>query len=248
MSKFPALKKHLGFSAAVLVYFKLKTKKLDATKVKNLSHPFKMRDNPFDYATFEEVILKETYNIPLDFSPKKIIDCGGNIGLTACYFATKFPQANIITIEPDTDNFTVLSENIARYTNITAVKAGVWNKQTNLKITNASAGNNSFIVEEKKSPDGDTIEAVSIPSLMEQFGWDHIDIVKMDIEGAEKEVFSEGFEGWLPKTKVVIIELHDFIKQGCSKAVFHAFGQFNFSFNIKGENIIFTNLSFGNRH
>ena len=76
--------------------------------------------------------------------------------------------------------------------------------------------------------------------------WNYIDILKLDIEGSEKEVFSAGFENWMPKTKVIIIELHDAMKPGCSRAVFAAVNKYNFSFNIKGENIIFTNLSFEN--
>ena len=68
----------------------------------------------------------------------------------------------------------------------------------------------------------------------------------LDIEGSEKEVFSTDFENWLPKTKVIVIELHDAMKTGCSRAVFAAVNKYNFSFNFKGENIIFTNLSFEN--
>jgi FkbM family methyltransferase len=246
MSRFSTLKKHLGFKAALAVYSKLKTKKLEGIKVNNLQHPFKMRNNPYDYATFEEVILQQTYNVPLNFLPQNIIDGGGNIGLTACYFATKYPGANIVSVEPDDDNFNVLSDNIKHYSNISAIKAGIWNKSAHLKITNTTAGNNAFTIEETDTPGAETLEAFSITAIMEKMKWSCIDILKLDIEGSEKEVFSAGFENWIPKTKVIIIELHDAMKPGCSRAVFAAVNKYNFSFNIKGENIIFTNLSFEN--
>ena len=79
---------------------------------------------------------------------------------------------------------------------------------------------------------------------MQQFNMPHIDVLKLDIEGSEKEVFEENFEKWLPLTKVLIIELHDEMKKGCSRAVFNAMNKFDFSFDTKGENIIFTNNAF----
>jgi hypothetical protein len=72
----------------------------------------------------------------------------------------------------------------------------------------------------------------------------HIDILKLDIEGSEKEVFETGYEHWLPKINILIIELHDKMKKGCSRAVFNAISKYDFSFDIKGENIIFTNNAF----
>ena len=72
----------------------------------------------------------------------------------------------------------------------------------------------------------------------------HIDVLKLDIEGSEKEVFEEGYENWLPKTKLLLVELHDKMKKGCSRSVLNAVNKYDFSFDIKGENIIFTNNSF----
>lgn len=244
MSRFYTLRKHLGLSAAIAMYRKLKSGRPVDIKVNRLLHPFSMRNNPYDFATFEEVILNETYSIALDFTPASIIDGGGNIGLTACYFATKYPGAKVVTIEPDTDNFNILQSNIKPYASIEAIKAGVWNRDTHLKISNADAGNNAFTVEETDQSEEGTIAAVSISSVMQRMGWNTIDVLKLDIEGAEKEVFSGDVDNWLPKTKVLIIELHDMVKPGCSKAVFRAINPYNFSFNIKGENIIFTNLDF----
>ena len=69
-----------------------------------------------------------------------------------------------------------------------------------------------------------------------------IDILKIDIEGAEKEVFSDNIDGWLKKTKLVIIELHEESKPGCINAVETAMRKYNFQlFLEKGENLIYLN-------
>lgn len=244
MSRFKNLQKQLGFFKAVSFYRKLKSGHLSNLQTGNLAHPFGMRNNPFDYATFEEVILKEAYNIPLGFKPEYIIDGGGNIGLTACFFATKYPGATIVTVEPDSGNYNLLQSNSKPYSNIHPLNCGIWKNNAHLKIENTNAGNDAFTVTEADEAGNGTIKAVTISSLMEQFGMPHIDVLKLDIEGSEKEVFEENFEKWLPETKVLIIELHDGMKRGSSRSVFNAVNKYDFSFSMKGENIIFTNNAF----
>ncbi len=244
MSRFKKLQKQLGFFKAISFYRKVKSGNLSNLQTGNLAQPFNLRNNPFDYATFEEVILNEAYNIPLSFTPKYIIDGGGNIGLTACFFATKFPKATIVTIEPDTENYKLLQLNCKQYHNIHTLQCGIWKHDTHLKIENTHVGNNAFTVTETNEAGTDTIKALTVFSVMEQSNMPHIDVLKLDIEGSEKEVFEENFEKWLPLTKVLIIELHDEMKKGCSRAVFNAVSKYDFSFDTKGENIIFTNNAF----
>ena len=244
MSRFTNLKKQLGFWKAISLYRKIKSGNLSNLQTDNLAQPFNLRNNPFDYATFEEVILKEAYNIPLGFAPKYIIDGGGNIGLTACFLATKFPGATIVTVEPDTENYQLLQLNCKPYANIHTLQCGIWKNDTHLKIENTHVGNNAFTVTETNEVGADTIKALTVLSVMKQFNLPHIDVLKLDIEGSEKELFEENFETWLPKTKVLIIELHDEMKKGCSRAVFNAVNKYDFSFDTKGENIIFTNNAF----
>ncbi len=210
----------------------------------DLARPFALRNNPYDYATFEEVLLNKTYNISLNFAPKYIIDGGGNIGLTACFFATKYNRAIIVSVEPDSENFKILQSNCHQYPNIKMLQNGIWKKNINLKIADSHVGNNAFTVVETDFETPDTLKAVTIQHIMELYDMPYIDILKLDIEGSEKEVFEENFETWLPKTKVLIIELHDEMKKGCSRAVFNAVNKYDFSFDIKGENIIFTSNTF----
>lgn len=244
MSRFGNLRKHLGFLSAVSVYYKLKKGNPSNLKTENLAHPFSIRNNPYDYATFEEVVLNEGYDISMPFTPTYIVDGGGNIGLTACFFASKYPDSTIVSIEPDRENFILLESNCKPYSNIHPLQCGIWKNDTHLKIENTSAGNNAFTVTETGDTDGNTIQAVTVLSVMEKFAMPRIDILKLDIEGSEKEVFDGNVEHWLPKTRVLIIELHDKMKKGCSRAVFRAIDKYDFSFDIKGENIIFTNNAF----
>lgn len=243
MSRFNTLLRHLSFPEALSIYLKVKRHQQEGLRISSLKQPFTLRDNPYDYATFEEVLVRQTYQINLGFSPARIIDGGGNIGLTAAYFASRYPAAQIVTVEPDPNNFELLKKNTAAYPNVTALNTGLWGSSASLVVRDLGLGDNGFIVKEVEASTPGSIKALSIGDIMLQQQWDSIDLLKLDVEGAEKEIFSSNTESWLPKTKVLVIELHDEMKKGASRAVFAALNQYDFSFSTAGENVIFRNLA-----
>lgn len=243
MSRFSNLKKHLSFREAISIYLKIKKGNYDSFRLKKLQHPFSMRKNPYDYATFEEVLLREDYNIDFGFEPRTIIDGGANIGLTSVFFANKFPNANIVAVEPEKENFQMLQKNTNSYSNISLLNAGIWDHNTFLSVVDEGKGNNAFTVKEVPVNTENAIKALSVYEIMKQQDWSTIDILKLDIEGTEKNIFEKNYESWLPFVRVLIVELHDRMIEGSSEAVFNTISKYNFSKEIKGENHIFFNLS-----
>ncbi len=242
MSRFSVLSKHLPFFEACDIYQQLKRKELICARLRSYEHPLFFRNNPYDFVTFCEVTLSETYHCALptaDF----IIDGGGNIGLTAAYFAREYPDALIATVEPEGNNFELLKKNTASSRMIRPLFGGIWNKETNLQIVDNGSGNNAFTVTELDAPATDSIKAYTIPEIMALHERSTIDIVKLDIEGAEKVVFASGYENWLPRTRLLIVELHDRMQLGSSKAVFTAVSKYDFSVEVHGENLMFYNNS-----
>ena len=201
-------------------------------------HPVYMRPSSSDYATFGEVILDKSYDLNLRFTPEVIIDCGANIGLTSIFFKNKYPNATIIAIEPEKNNFAILNKNLAGYEKIILYNNGIWDKKTNLKIEDAGYGNWGFIVHETSEESDSTIKAISLNDIVKDNNLGSIDILKIDIEGSEKEVFEADYDYWLSKTKVLIIELHDRLRKGASKAFFKALSNYDFDLAVKGQNII----------
>lgn len=205
---------------------------------KSFSKPVYLRNNTSDIPIFKQILLNEDYNLSLDFEPEFIIDCGSNIGLSAIYFKNKYPQSKIVCIEPEHTNFELLVKNTTGYTDIHCLHSGIWNKNTNLRIKDLNLGNYAFIVEEVQFKDTETIPAISIDQIMIQFNMKSIDLLKIDIEGSEKEVFEYNYEHWLSKTKIIIIELHDCLRPGASAAFYKAIDRHKSLIVQKGENII----------
>lgn len=197
-----------------------------------------LRDNKSDKPIFYQVFYEKQYDLyGVDFpAATKIIDGGANIGCASVYFAIRFPQAEILAIEPEKNNFEFLEKNTKSYKNIKCLQAAIWNKNEQLSLTNPEGGAAEFMFETTAS-NINTINAVTINFLLKENNWDNVDIVKLDIEGAEKEVFSADDLSWLKKVKLLIIELHDRYKSDCTKTVFKALNQFNYDAYFHHENI-----------
>jgi FkbM family methyltransferase len=207
-------------------------------KASFLKKPFELRDNKSDKAIFSQVFYEKQYDLyGVDFpEATKIIDGGANIGCASVYFSIRFPKAEILAIEPEENNFSLLKKNAEPYKNIMCVQAGIWNKNENLSIANPEGGAAEYMFEnnaESKS----IINGMTIQSLLNLKNWNHADIIKLDIEGAEKEVFSAEDLSWLNNTKLLIIELHDRYKKDCTKTVFAALNKFNYDAYFHHENI-----------
>ncbi len=236
--------REFGLTDGLLFYSRIKTKKLGWFKSSRKNIAFYLRSNTSDAGIFGQVFKARQYHIPLSFVPERILDLGANIGMSALYFADRFPGATIVALEPDRENFEVALKNTKQNSRIKMLQKGIWNKNTYLEIVDLKAGKDSFMVRETSDNGSGAIEATDIPSIMAGQGWSQIDLLKIDIEGAEKELFSENYESWLPLTKVLIIELHDNMKKGSSTSVFKAISRYNFSFSMKHENLVFTNENF----
>ena len=175
-----------------------------------------------------------------NYQPKLILDCGGNIGCAAVYFANKYPTAQIYSIEPEKNNFRLLIFNTALYENIHPIKSALWDKETFIRVETEGHGVGDFMTFETTADDSTAFQTTTVSKLLAESGFDEIDLLKIDIEGAEKEVFSApDVDEWLPKVKVLIIELHDRMKRGCSYEFFKAIAKYKWFFAFRGENLIF---------
>lgn len=223
----------------VLLLFKMVFKRNNPIRFSHREFPFPifLRSKTSDLSTLEQVFIDCEYEMTHSLNPKVILDCGANIGLGTVYFKNQFPDAKIISIEPEESNFELLMKNTTHYNDIFCIKGGVWKRATNLLIDDVGLGHWGFMVSESETASIETVKGYTIDGIMKQFGLTHIDILKVDIEGSEKELFESNYEKWLPKTNLLIIELHDRLRKGCSKSFYKALSNYSYRSAKKGENI-----------
>ncbi len=237
----------LGFWPAIRIVWKMyrgKTNEVIALQVPGVEHPVYIRAQTSDEYTFQQIFINEEYKFDYEGTANSIIDAGANIGLAAVYFAQRFPKAKIICLEPEPENFKLLRQNIKPYPFITGLQQGLWSTKTNLKISIEGKDNWGFTVEESTTQDPGTVAATSIPNLLKEFELTSIDIAKIDIEGSELEVLShENSAEWIKLCNKLVIELHDRMKPGTSRALFKQLLKLqSFRCEISGENLVFDKL------
>ena len=180
-----------------------------------------------------------------NFQPKLILDFGGNIGCSAVYFALKYPSAKIYCVEPQKDNFKLLRKNTSFYKNVFPINSAIWDKETFIQVLEEGRHPTDYMTFETDEKNPKAFKTTTVLKLLSESGFDEIDLLKIDIEGAEKELFAaENVHEWLSKVKVLAIELHDRMKCGCSYEFFKAISKYRYFFAFRGENLIFIREEF----
>lgn len=171
------------------------------------------------------MFIDEEYKEIVHPNPNFIIDAGANVGYSTVYLANKYPKAHIVAVEPEDSNFAMLSKNLSFYPLVKCVHSGIWSNDCYIRISNTKAGKWGFVIEEVSKISKGAFKAVTIDNIIKTSGFKKVEILKMDIEGSEKEVFSHS-PAWISQLDILAIEVHDHMKKGCEEAVFSAMKNF----------------------
>ena len=175
--------------------------------------PLMCRPHTSDMNVFISIFMDREYRCLDDVrGTGLIIDCGANVGYSSAYFLSKFPEAFVLAIEPDPQNFAILEANLAPFgSRYRAIQSAVWSHPTGLLLDEASlarGGEWARAVRQSENGENPAMTAVDIGTLLAESDYDRISILKMDIEGAESVVFSSNYEEWIKKVDAIVIELH----------------------------------------
>ena len=203
--------------------------------------PFSYRGGTTDEAVGQEIFEYGKYKLDLEnFQPNLIVDCGANIGYSTIFFANEYPDAQIVAVEPDKTNFKFLQYNTIFYDNIKLANSAVWSWETSLRVEDNETGESGYTVAETGADDSNAIKSTTLSKILAESGAEKIDLLKIDINGAEKEVFgADNVDEWLSRVKVLAVVLHDDLKEGCSFAFFKAISNYKWKFSTQGNVLIF---------
>ncbi|RYG31008.1 MAG: hypothetical protein EOO01_35960 [Chitinophagaceae bacterium] len=121
----------------------------------------------------------------------------------------------------------------------------LWHHPTKLEVVDKFKQGHSALAVRENFGEGNT-RAITIKEVMHEYSLTEIDVLKIDIEASEQYLFSQNTEEWLPKVRMVIIELHDHFAPGCSRIFFDAVNKafHTYRYTLCGENTIIENLDF----
>jgi FkbM family methyltransferase len=208
-----------------------------------------------DFMVFDQILNQQEYQ-PLVHYVKKynsetsilsIVDAGANIGLTALYLKVFFQDAIVYCIEPDLSNYKTLCKNLKlnHVDHHKTIRAAVWHRNEMVSLSNNFRDGKDWSISVENSGEGsdsvNKVKGVTIAELMMQNNLTRIDILKIDIEGAERYLFSsiQTAESFLPFTKYLAMEIHE--EFGILDKVKQILEHFGFEYFFAGELIIARN-------
>lgn len=171
--------------------------------LKNLRYPIFVRPSAADVGTIINNVVREEYGkYGLHKEPRWMIDAGAYIGDTSAYFLSRFSKLKVIALEPHPESHKLAQLNLEPYgERVFLLRKGLYSSDGLQCLSGSETG-------AAVSASGIEIECTTVSSLLRDFGVSCLDILKIDIEGAEEAVFSVKPEAWLGRVGLLIIEFH----------------------------------------
>lgn len=174
-------------------------------KIKFLKFNFDLPDALSFIWQFKEIFVEEYYRFETKSPVPVIYDCGANVGTSCAYFKYRYPQSKIVAFEPNDRIAGYLLGNIKNNLlgNIEIINKAVWTDKNGLDLGLDDADASSIHLEKNKTK----VESVRLKDYFEKE--EVVDMLKMDIEGAEVEVLKDCRES-LTNVKNIFVEFHSY--------------------------------------
>ena len=175
--------------------------------------PLIARRHTTDHRVFAQIFVEQEYTPVDDWNNVEVVvDCGANVGYSSAYFLTAFPESRVIAVEPDPENYRVLTRNLEPYgARAVALHAALWSRPGQVELQESDyrgGGAWSRQVGEPAGRGSESVEAIDIPSLMERFHLPRISLLKVDIEGLRPWSSRSGPASG-SRVDALVVELHD---------------------------------------
>ena len=161
---------------------------------------------------FKGVFVDREYDCAdrLPVPPRRILDLGGNIGFGSVFFAGLFPKAVFGVVEPDPRNLPLLRRNL-EINGVAAqvVEGAIGAEAGSLQLRFGRDPTCSSLAGTGMHDLSDTVrvDLTTVPQVLENLGWDKVDLLKIDIEGAEDDLLSR-HNDWLERVGAILMEIH----------------------------------------
>jgi FkbM family methyltransferase len=177
-----------------------------------------LRWHSSDREVFTQTLVDRHYDLPYGLDDcRLVIDAGANIGTSTLFFANLYPLARVVAIEPDPTTYRYLEANTAANPRIACVRAALWPRDEPIELHDPGVG--PWGIRVIPAVDGETVPVVTVGEVLASYG--NIDgavLLKLDIEGAEREVLSASGD-WIGSIGAIAVELHETLSEGATAAL-----------------------------
>lgn len=189
------------------------TKRQMEFQLPHMANPVAIRTGMSGMQVFHDIFIWGEYGFlkPVaDNTP--VLDIGANVGYSSTYFAGIYPKCEAVAVELLHSNFEQLSRNTAFLGNrIRTIEAAVWSHNDGVSIADDTFrdgdawSNHASEAEAGKN----LVPSITMLNLMQEHAMPRVNICKIDIEGAEYELFAPGNRRWVNQCDVILLEIHE---------------------------------------
>jgi FkbM family methyltransferase len=166
-----------------------------------------------DVLVFREMFLERVYDqalaaLGVERIRPRILDCGANVGFFPVLCSRLFTNPFVVCVEPELGNFDALKANIRGIPAVVKpVRAFLGAHPGQGYLKDCGSGEWAFTLSYTQVAAAEPIPVLDIPSLLQSAAWDDVDLLKVDIEGAEADVFAS-CSPWIRLVRFMIVETH----------------------------------------
>jgi FkbM family methyltransferase len=165
-------------------------------------------DNDADVAVLREVFTQNSYDTTC-VDPKIVVDLGSHVGSSVLFFTRRFPAARVLAVEADPRNYRKLVRNVGHLPQVTALNLAVSDKTGDTEMFSAGgldSWKSSTVGEATPFSTVVRVQADTLDSILKRSNITEVDLLKIDVEGAEMQVL-RAFDG-LSRVRRIVGEAH----------------------------------------
>ena len=189
------------------------TKRQMEFRLPHMANQVSIRTGTSDMQVFHDIFIWGEYGFLKPVADiTTVLDIGANVGYSSTYFAGIYPKCEVVAVELMHSNFEQLSRNTAFLGNrIRTVEAAVWSHNDGVSIADDTfRDGDAWSHHASEAEDGKSlVPSITMVNLMQQHAMPRVNICKIDIEGAEYELFATGNRDWANHCDVILVEIHE---------------------------------------
>jgi FkbM family methyltransferase len=165
-------------------------------------------DGRGELEVLREIFVRRIYALPGGVAPRTILDLGSNVGFSVLFFRSEVPGARIVAVEPDPSTFAKLERNVRGIPGVEVVQAAVTGEDGDVEFAADPDSIVSSIAGIRAGTQGTArVRGLALDTLMAERLPEGVDLIKIDIEGAEYDVFASSSA--VRDVPLIVGELHD---------------------------------------
>lgn len=163
-----------------------------------------------DIFVLGEILFERQYHVRSKVTASPfIVDAGANVGIAALWLLGRYPGFSLHAFEPERENFDLLEKNLACIPGTLAFKSALGAETGSIDLKIAEFGAMHSLKEGfNEGAMTERVPLITLADHLEAHGIDRIDLLKLDVEGAEMEVLS-GLGERIKDVAVIIGEMHE---------------------------------------